>query len=87
MSRKTMPLLLMLAAGAFTCVVTFLKRDSVLDKLIALLLVMLVFYFLGTVLKWFLDYFDRQNEPKQEEQPEENGLAQEEEAARTDERE
>lgn len=62
MNRKTMPLVLMLVAGAITSVITFIKGYSIVNKLLALLIVLLLFYFLGSVLKWTLDYFDRQNE-------------------------
>lgn len=66
MNRKTMPLILMLVAGAVTCVITYVKQYSVLNKLLALLAVLLIFYFLGTVLRWALDSFDKQNEQKDE---------------------
>lgn len=66
MNRKTMPLILMLVAGAVTCVITYVKQYSVLNKLLALLAVLLIFYFLGTVLRWALDSFDKQNEQKEE---------------------
>lgn len=67
MNRKLLPLLLMLIAGAITSVMTFVWGYSLKDKLFALLLVLLIFYFLGSVMKWLLDYFDRQNERKAEE--------------------
>jgi hypothetical protein len=66
MSRKMIPLLLMLIAGAVTCVVTFLRDDPVIVKMTALLAVMLLFYFLGSILKWALNYFDKQNAPMDE---------------------
>lgn len=64
MNRKSMPLILMLVAGAVTCIVTFAMNYSIVGRLVSLLVVLLVFYSLGTVLKWFLDAFDRQNEQK-----------------------
>ena len=73
MNRKNMPLILMLAAGAVTCVITFVNHYSILEKLVSLLVVLLVFYFLGSLLKWTLDYFDAQNEKKKEEVIEEEG--------------
>jgi hypothetical protein len=73
MSRKMIPLLLMLVAGAVTCVVTFLRDDPVIVKMTALLAVMLLFYFMGSILKWALNYFDQQNMPKEDEiSPEED---------------
>ena len=71
MNRKYVPLILMLAAGAITCVVTFIRDFSILGKLGSLLFVLVVFYFLGSVLKWTLDYFDRQNEAAAEEEEKE----------------
>lgn len=66
MDRKYMPLILMLAAGAVTCIITFVQNFSALDKLIALFIVLIIFYFLGSVLKATLDYFDKQNKEKEE---------------------
>jgi uncharacterized membrane protein YqjE len=74
MSRKMIPLLLMLIAGAVTCVVTFLRDDPVIVKMTALLAVMLLFYILGSILKWVLNYFDRQNAPMDELPSEEDQL-------------
>lgn len=70
MNRKNMPLILMLVAGAITCVITFVNHYSVLSKLVSLLVVLLIFYFLGSLLKWTLDYFDVQNEKEKEEEGE-----------------
>lgn len=56
-----MPLVLMLVAGAVTCVITYINDFSMLSRLVTLLIVLLVFYFLGSVMKWALDYFDEQN--------------------------
>lgn len=70
MNRRYLPLILMLAAGAVTCIVTFIRDFSILGKLGALLFVLVVFYFWGSVLKWTLDYFDRQNQAAAEEKEE-----------------
>ena len=64
MNRKNMPLLLMLSAGVVTCIITFLEHYTVFEKLVSLLVVLVIFLMLGNVLKWTLDYFDRQNEEK-----------------------
>lgn len=64
MNRKNLPLILMLVAGAVTCVITMVYNYSGLGRLTALLISLLVFYFLGSVMKWTLDSFDRQNEDK-----------------------
>lgn len=70
MNRKSLPMLLMLAAGAVTCIITFIQQFSALNKLISLFCVMLLFYVLGSVLKWTLDYFDAQNEKRRKEEGE-----------------
>lgn len=61
MERKNLPVILMLTAGAVTCVITFIQNDSILKKLTALLIVLIVFYALGTGIKWMLDEFDKRN--------------------------
>lgn len=64
MNRKNLPLLLMLSAGAVTCIITYIEGYSTVAKLVSLFVVLLLFFLLGSVLKWTLDYFDRQNEEK-----------------------
>ena len=64
MSRKNLPLLLMLVAGAITCIITYIMDYSLTAKLVSLFLVMLLFCFLGSVLMWTLDFFDKQNQEK-----------------------
>ena len=70
MNRKILPLLLMLTAGAVTCIITYIERYPLFDKLLALFVVLLVFYLLGSVLKWTLDFFEMQNEEKLKEEGE-----------------
>ena len=82
MNRKNMPLLLMLTAGACTCIVTLVRSYSVLAGLVALFAVMLLFYCLGSVIRLLLDRFDRQNEEKAKQ--EEKALQEEEAAASGD---
>lgn len=62
MNRKNMPLVLMLTAGAVTYGITFLRKYPLEQQLLILLLVLVIFYILGSVLKGALDYFDKQNE-------------------------
>lgn len=62
MNRKYLPLILMLVAGAVTSIITFIMKYSVIQKLLALLLVLVIFYLLGSALKWALDTFEAQNE-------------------------
>ncbi len=70
MNRKNMPLLLMLTAGAATCIITYIKNYSVVAKLVSLFVVLIVFLVLGNILRWTLDLFDRQNDEKLKEEGE-----------------
>lgn len=84
MNRKNMPLILMLVAGAVTCIITFIQKYSILEKLVSLFVVLLVFFFLGSLLKWTLDYFDEQNEKKNAEAQAAIQEASEEEGEKTE---
>lgn len=77
MNRRKLPLILMLVAGAVTCIITLIRKYSVLHSLIALFGAFVIFFFLGSVMKWTLDYFDSENEKKRIEAQE--AAAQEEE--------
>lgn len=70
MKRKNLPLLLMLIAGAVTCVITLIKQYTMLERLALLLGVMLLFCLLGNILKWTLDRFEAQIEKKLQEEGE-----------------
>lgn len=83
MERKNLPIILMLAAGAATCVITFIRNDTILKKLTALLIALIVFYALGTVIKWMLDEFDKRNAERNF-VPEEEILEEEEEEVEED---
>ncbi|MBQ8822631.1 MAG: hypothetical protein IJZ82_08320 [Lachnospiraceae bacterium] len=81
MNRRTMPFILMLVAGVFTCVMTLINEYSIVDKLLILSIVMLVFYMLGRLMQKVLDSFDKQNEEKAkaEEEAREKALKEQEE--------
>ena len=66
MNRKNLPLLLMLTAGAVTCIITYIMDYSMVAKLASLFFILILFYTFGSILKWTLDFFDRQNEEKKE---------------------
>lgn len=70
MNRNNLPLVLMLVAGAITCVVNLIRGYSMLNQLTALFIALVLFYLLGSILKWTLDYFDKQNEQKAAEEGE-----------------
>ena len=70
MNRKNLPLLLMLTAGAVTCIITFIEKYTMTEKLVSMFVVLLLFYVRGSRLKWTLDYFERQNEERLREEGE-----------------
>jgi len=55
LNRKNMPLILMLVAGVVTWIITYVQDYSILEKLVSIFFVLLLFYFLGSLLKWTLD--------------------------------
>lgn len=63
-------MLLMLTAGAVTCIITYVRQYSVLAKLVSLFVVLLVFWLLGSILEWTLNFFDAQNEKRRQEEGE-----------------
>lgn len=64
MDRRKLPLVLMLLAGGMTAVIAYFKNFSLLNTLIALFAVMVLFCFIGSVIKYVLDSFDKANENK-----------------------
>lgn len=70
MTRKNIPSVLMLTAGAITCIIMIIRQYSLLEQLSLLFGVLILFYVLGCIIKWTLDYFDRQNEKTAGEQGE-----------------
>ena len=70
LNRNSIPLVLMLVAGAVTCIFTLVNDYPVWEKLLSLLIVLLVFYFLGSLLCWVLDTFDIQNAKRAKEEGE-----------------
>ncbi len=66
MKRKLLPLTLMLVAGLVTVIITFIRNCSIIYKLVSLLIVFVVFYFIGSVIVYVLNYFDKVNQPPEE---------------------
>ncbi|MBQ9141589.1 MAG: hypothetical protein IJX63_07325 [Lachnospiraceae bacterium] len=62
MNRKMLPLIMMLVAGAITSIATYIRNFTMLEKLVALLVTLLIFYGLGFFLEHMLDSFEKQNE-------------------------
>lgn len=62
MNRRNLPLILMLTAGAITCIINLIRQYPVINQLVVLLVVLILFYALGSGIKWTLDYFEEQND-------------------------
>lgn len=64
MNRKQLPLVVMLLAGGITAVALRIMNYELESFLWILLLVLIVFYIAGCVLKGFLDKFEAEEEEK-----------------------
>lgn len=64
MKRKLLPPFIMLVAGLIASIRTFFLHYDTKSSLIILLVVLVVFYVLGSILKYVLDTFDKENEKK-----------------------
>lgn len=73
MKRKMIPIILMLAAGAVTSIITFIKDYELTKMLWTLLIVLIIFYLLGVGIKRVLDLFDDQIKEAEEKKKEEEG--------------
>ncbi len=70
MERKMIPLALMLVAGAICSIVCIVQGYDVFTMLLALFIVLLVFYILGCIIKRVMEAFERENEEKNKEEGE-----------------
>ena len=61
MSKKYMPLMMMLVAGAVTSIITFILDYTIPKKLFSLVIVLVVFYIFGSILKSVITKFEQQN--------------------------
>lgn len=75
MKRKWIPPFLMLFAGAVSSIIMFLLHYETQNMLAILLGVLIVFYIIGSLFKWMLDVFDKQNYV--EETEDEEGMVEE----------
>jgi len=81
MERKMIPLTLMLVAGAICSIVCYAQHYDIFTMLLALFIVLLVFYILGLIIKRIMEEFERENEERakkegeviEKENAEENG--------------
>jgi flagellar biosynthesis/type III secretory pathway M-ring protein FliF/YscJ len=68
MNKKYIPVILMLIGGLVTVVITFVNHYSILAKLMWLLAVMAVLYFVGTIVINVIERFEAANQKKLEEE-------------------
>lgn len=68
MNKKYIPVILMLTGGLVTVVITFVNHYSILAKLMWLLAVMAVLYFVGTIVINVIERFEAANQKKLEEE-------------------
>lgn len=87
MKRKLLPPFIMLVAGLITSIRTYLLHYDTKTALFILLVVLIIFYGLGSILKFVLDTFERQNEEKALDEGEVIEKAAEEESEQEDETE
>ena len=64
MKRRQLPLLLMLIAGAITTLTVYFKGLGLKTMLIALLAAFVTFYFIGSLVEYTLDSFDKKSAPE-----------------------
>ena len=64
MKRQQIPVLLMLVAGAITSLTVYFRDLGLKTMLIALLATLVIFYFLGTIIKMIFDAVDEKNEKR-----------------------
>lgn len=64
MKRKAIPSITMLTAAAITALITYFKGAGLQTMIIALLAVIVIFYFIGSVIELILKRFEEQNKSK-----------------------
>ena len=70
MERKLIPLTLMLVAGAICSIVCYAQGYDAFTMLLALFIVLLVFYVMGCIIKRIMEAFERENEERNKEEGE-----------------
>jgi len=64
MKTKNIPSIIMLLAGAITSIITYFNAYTVRRMLFTLLVVLVIFYILGLIVKGIMDYFISVREDK-----------------------
>lgn len=70
MERKMIPLALMLVAGAICSIVCYAQHYDFVTMLLALFIVLLIFYILGCIIKRIMEAFEAENEARAKEEGE-----------------
>lgn len=55
MRTRYIPAGIMLIAGAVTCIISIMQRQDIVKSLITLLIVLLLFYVIGLIAKYFVE--------------------------------
>ncbi|MCI8381772.1 MAG: hypothetical protein HFI07_08265 [Lachnospiraceae bacterium] len=76
--RRLIPPFVMLTAGAITSILMVVKGCSLNEFLARLLLILIIFYALGGLLKGILDMIDKQNAPPEVDEDEEDEMVEKE---------
>jgi hypothetical protein len=64
MTRKEMPLFIMLVAGLITALTAYFRGFKLSTMLITLLATLVIFYTIGCIIRMVLDSFDAKNSAK-----------------------
>lgn len=68
MKTKNIPSIIMLLAGAITSIITYFNAYTVRRMLFTLLVVLVIFYILGLIVKGIMDYFISVREDKKDDE-------------------
>ena len=73
MKTKEIPAIIMLIAGGLYCLLGIVYQVSLMDFCVQLLIVLVVFWMLGGIVRMVLDHFMKENENKAKEEEQEAG--------------
>lgn len=66
MKTKKIPAIVMLLAGSVACIITYLNEYNLKDMLVALVWVLILFYFLGVIIELLFEKFEIEKKPEPE---------------------
>lgn len=64
MKNKNLPLIIMLVAGAIASVITYMKQYNTKEMLFTVLIVLVIFYVIGMIVKEIMEYFLKTEKPE-----------------------